>query len=66
MCLDWGGVCLLRGGAWSGGVSAPGEGVSAPGGCLVQGVCSQGGAWSGGVSAPGGMSALGGGYPSMH
>ena len=38
------------------------QGRSAPGGCLVWGVCSWGGAWSRG-SAPGGICSQGGGVP---
>ena len=37
------------------------RGVSAPGGCLLQGGPGPGGAWSQGVPGP-----MGGWYPSMH
>ena len=52
---------LRGGGAWSRGVSAPGDACS--GGCLLPG----GGCllWVG-ESAPGGCLLLGGWYPSMH
>ena len=48
------------------GVSAPGEGGSAPGGnCSRGGVCS-GGVCPREVSVPGEVSAPGGVYPTMH